>query len=629
MVYRVHSAISKAAAIRRRNHQIPRKRPTKFPPHKPTSRGVARPVSPPTPKNRPVPSPETRKKEPKPSKSSTPARGENRTTLPGVDTANLNAWPVRRILASRKKPGDPSSTEYKVQWDSSWEEASTLRGTALQEWKDAAEKEDTFEYVAQDGGKWEVLKDEHWLENDSEDSQWEMWMAIWRNAIEEGEKNWFATLKENDFAFADEAEEKKAAYLAGKCGLDRPGSAMEVLAAAWKDGKENSLRLRNDRIVYADIKVRFVGQLDPWYDDDDIETASHDPTPKPHPALTVAHVIRSLHTNAYSQLRSDAFSRNHGTYANCTHWRAVTKNLIHTAPFMFRSGTWTQLLALLLLGGKTLKAELEAVGVRVKEDWSFRAREYCMHMYYERIVDDRPIHDIQETFLCLREFFRELGPDEEEKRGETAAQDMDEREGKNGGTAGLDIGEIDSFDITQVPASDYASCRPRKFDSRLCLDEIDDKAGAPKRTPSGRSEPVIYASTSNSRNGINPALSPASERSDLFVPDTNSDASTTDPTSLSSLEEVDDQDIDGPIHAHVGGRGERGRSYTHNTSKPKAVQDEKEALEARLAAIYMREASERIAEMVQQETVRNSAKRAYGSMDLACSQEREKKGRFE
>lgn len=97
--------------------------------------------------------------------------------------------PVHRILASRRKPGDPSVSEYKVQWDTSWEEASTIKGFAVEDWNQAINDDETFVYLAQDGGEWEVLKDSHCLENDSEDSQWETWVAIRRKAIAETRKN--------------------------------------------------------------------------------------------------------------------------------------------------------------------------------------------------------------------------------------------------------------------------------------------------------------------------------------------------------------------------------------------------------------------------------------------------------
>jgi hypothetical protein len=85
---------------------------------------------------------------------------------------------------------------------------------------------------------------------------------------------------------------------------------------------------------------------------------------------------------------------------------------------MFRTGTWTQLFALLLLGSNNFEAELASVGIEVKDDWCMRAKEYAMHMYYDWIVDDRPIHDIQETFLSLRDFFRGLKSDDDGKETE-------------------------------------------------------------------------------------------------------------------------------------------------------------------------------------------------------------------
>lgn len=216
-------------------------------------------------------------------------------------------------------------------------------------------------------------------------------------------------MKETDFAFADEKERMWACQVAKEQQMREPGSAFKLLQTAWAQ-LINDPGLMDDEILFGDIRIRFTGQLDPRHD-----AEMEGSRTEKRPVLYTANLARLLYSNPYDDLDEYAFSGDHGAYEHYVHWQDITKRLVHTVPFLFKSGTWMQLLALLFLGGKTLQSELLSVGVDVGEDWSVRAREYAMHMYYDWIVDNRAIHDIQETFLNLRGFFRELEPDEENK----------------------------------------------------------------------------------------------------------------------------------------------------------------------------------------------------------------------
>lgn len=402
MPARISTALSKVAAEHRRNNQIPRKRPLNVPP-------------PPT-----YQAPKDKKAQPKNKKrkrnSSIPARqirGEKRTNTPGH---NGDPWPVRRILASRPDSRDPSVTRYKVQWETSWEDSSSIQGPVVEEWQAALKNDETFPYLAKDGVKWTVLKDETRGENDHEDMQWDFWVAIHRNVMEEIQKDWFQDVKEDAFEFADGGEGDMVARM-GRRGSTRvlttrssirPSlSALQTLRAAWQYSVDNP-QVHDEDIPYCDMKVRYVGRLDPRH------AVVHGAT-RLRPALSVAHIIRTLQSHNIFALNVNTFTKSQDTYATYTHWRDTICTLIQNAPFIFRSGTWIQLLALLFLSGDMFRSELQKVGVNVAEDWPSRAREYAIHMYYEKILDDRAPHDIQETFLCLREFFRNLKPDDEEE----------------------------------------------------------------------------------------------------------------------------------------------------------------------------------------------------------------------
>lgn len=405
MVFRTPVGLSKATIEYRRTHQIPCKRPTQMAPLQPK----------PKPKPKPAPSCSGQSSHrPKPKKARlgtqemTPnngahieeRQGHNRSAIAG--SSGTSTRPIRRIIGSRQKPGDPSTVEYKVQWDTSWEDSSTITGRAIKEWNDAIFEDQIFTYYAQDGSRWEVLQDSHATENDSEDLQWEMWTAIHRNAVEETETDWLTAMEAEDFAFTDVEDRTKAEQVAARYGMKRPGSALEVLQTAWNDVRDFPVQ-PDDGIVFGDVNVRFLGRLDRRYNDDNGGIQ--------RPSVAVGNIICAVRSNPLGDLHENAFSQDHGTYENCERWRQVTRDLIRTAPFMFKKGTWMQLFAFLLLGSEALVVELESVGVRMKDGWTQHAREYAMHMYHDHIVDDRPIHDIQETFLNLREFFRDLEPD--------------------------------------------------------------------------------------------------------------------------------------------------------------------------------------------------------------------------
>ncbi|KAF2636881.1 hypothetical protein P280DRAFT_521789 [Massarina eburnea CBS 473.64] len=386
---RISTALSKTAADRRRANQIHRKRPANVP-YLPALPSKVKKSTPHPLMNEPI----AHLQQP---------RGENRLNLPGPNGGN---WAVRRILASRRSPSDQSTIEYKVQWETSWEPASKIHGPALEEWNAAVEDHDTFEFRAKQGGKWCVLKDETAGENDHEDMQWDMWVAIHRNVVEEVTKYWLAGLNEEDFQYKNRKESKKAMYDAERNHLKAPTSALAALQGAWNDLRENP-NLRDEQIVYGDVHICYLDKLDP-HSDEGISRSSRT-------AFPIASIIRVLHSNPFAHLDVKMFTRDHDTCAAYTHWCSVLRNIIHVTPFMFKAGTWMHLFALLLLGGEIMTAELAAVGIAVEEDWPMRSREYDMHMYYEQIVDNRAPHEIQETYLSLREFFRELKPDEGEE----------------------------------------------------------------------------------------------------------------------------------------------------------------------------------------------------------------------
>jgi hypothetical protein len=196
-------------------------------------------------------------------------------------------------------------------------------------------------------------------------------------------------------------------------------SAINVLQAVWTQ-VNNDPELLETNIPLGSTKLRFVAQLDPWMNvEDGNEESSEDQLNE----FSVADIVRVRIPNPLEGLDDDTFSKGN-VYSNYLQWCETLKSLIRSAPFMFKSGTWLQLLTLLVIGSENLRGELASVGIKVRDDWCQRAREYDMHMYYEQIVDDRSVHEIQETFLNLRDFFRDLSSDKKMTVQESA---MDER----------------------------------------------------------------------------------------------------------------------------------------------------------------------------------------------------------
>jgi hypothetical protein len=346
-------------------------------------------------------------------------RGTDRTRTAGPSSHGINQWSARRILASYPHPFNPSKTLFKVQWETTWEDVSKINSLAMAEWREAVHDGNTFGFKAQDGSEWTVLKDATSLENDSEESQWEMWRAIRRNVLKELDKDWFAGLTDGEFVFASEAGMMEVRDILQGRWPEENISAINVLQAVWTQ-VNNDPELLETNIPLGSTKLRFVAQLDPWMNvEDGNEESSEDQLNE----FSVADIVRVRIPNPLEGLDDDTFSKGN-VYSNYLQWCETLKSLIRSAPFMFKSGTWLQLLTLLVIGSENLRGELASVGIKVRDDWCQRAREYDMHMYYEQIVDDRSVHEIQETFLNLRDFFRDLSSDKKMTVQESA---MDER----------------------------------------------------------------------------------------------------------------------------------------------------------------------------------------------------------
>ncbi|KAL1594284.1 hypothetical protein SLS60_010041 [Paraconiothyrium brasiliense] len=410
--------LSKAALDRRIHNQIPRKRHTPHPVTKNYTRTTPERVAHPKPKPRSVVS-SGKINISRVSQNGPEKRGTNRMCVAGTSTYGINQWSARRILASRTHPLKPSKTQYKVQWETTWEDASDITGVAAAEWKEAAHDGSTFQFRARDGSEWKVLKDATPLENDSEESQWEMWRAIRRNAVKELEKDWFFELRDEEFVFATEAGEMEVRQALRERWSADDISARNVLRTA-RTQMNNHPELLDTEIPLGDVKIRFVAQLDPALD------AGADKKGldlKQRIALTVAETVQAMTPKLLDGLDDDAFSKG-DAHQSWSRWCVVIKSLIRKAPFMFKSGTWLQLFAFLVLGSERFRGELASVGIKVQDDWCQRAREYDMHMYYDQIVDDRSTHEIQETFLNLRDFFRDIETDKELLRESDADGDL-------------------------------------------------------------------------------------------------------------------------------------------------------------------------------------------------------------
>jgi len=251
-----------------------------------------------------------------------------------------------------------------------------------------------------------------------------MWCAIRRDAIRELEKNWFAELEDDDFLFTSEFDKARGQLLAGIDTDNSSITAVQALRYTW-DLVNNNPNLTDTEKSFEDVKVTYMAQLD---------HSTRKIKLNDRQKVRIGSIVSFLIPNPLSQLDTMAFIRNKDMYKNYTKRTNVIRSFVRTATFLFRTGTWMQLFALMLIGAELLQNDLKSVGIEVKtgdSSWTDRACEYDMHMYYERIVDNRAIHDIQETFLELRKFFRELRPEAaEHNEAESDPEERDQRSGK-------------------------------------------------------------------------------------------------------------------------------------------------------------------------------------------------------
>jgi hypothetical protein len=351
--------------------------------------------------------------------------GEDRNEPPpAVDPrSDAKVWPVRRILATRKATkSNHSATQYHVEWDTTWEELSTLQNhkSALEDFNN--DENTKFTYTDAKGIEWTVLSDDGPLENDSESAKWEMWQAICRHVKTEVCKNWFMGMKDDrdpetgrkfsnrDFDIS-ESEFRKAKKIANDQGKKLPTSALEILKYTYE---QLDLGASTNSLLYGDIEVKFIGRID-YRNDKALEYAGK--------SIAVRETVGRIFAGAFDDIDENVFTRKADTYGRARGCRDEIQKLIGDAPYMFRPGSWVLLFALLIYGGDKLRELMkDEACLRTEANWNNYSREYSLQMYYEHINDNRPPHAIQETFLTLRTFFRELEP-EKELNGRTKRQE--------------------------------------------------------------------------------------------------------------------------------------------------------------------------------------------------------------
>ncbi|KAF1998746.1 hypothetical protein P154DRAFT_602588 [Amniculicola lignicola CBS 123094] len=358
---------------------------------------------------------------------------------PGTDPSlsKKAIFPIHKILAERPSKSDPRKTEYRVQWEPSWESASTVRGSAkLKEWEKYKTKGSVFRYWGGDGRTWMVLKDEVKWSDDSEERQWEMWCWVRRMVAQDQvpkscfavRRDWFAKFAEGDWEFADgEAEFLRGLIVRANGGLFEDARAIPVTALdvlKWSYQRlENARDPGKEALPFGMLRIRFMGTLDTRLKAQELASAYEKRQRRGF--LTVEDLIRPIFANPFSTLEEKAFTNadQNNTATNAERWRNKLEKLIRKAPYMLHGGSWILLFALLLLRGDELRKILKSMGIATRRDWNNHAREYALWMYYEQIDDNREPHAIMETFLNLTSFFRELN-----EEGEQGGQEEDEED---------------------------------------------------------------------------------------------------------------------------------------------------------------------------------------------------------
>ncbi|KAH7121283.1 hypothetical protein B0J11DRAFT_62613 [Dendryphion nanum] len=338
--------------------------------------------------------------------------------------------PIRRIIGERiTKRSKQEVKEYLIQWDPEWTTLSTYKLTSknahILEWQRCkahknrdGNPDKVFEYKDEI-----LLRDRVGSENDHMKKQRVMMdtviemvkktMGVWfqhnrkGNAIQHTDEEetvirnkWMDMLGIDTWAFSNGAQCDRAQSLYDQKYHHSPNiHASDILQDAVDEMRDMLVEGKNplcEKMTYDTIRVAFTGQIDDRIKGPADITKCRFRTVQSH--------LRPLFSPLWSNLNAADLSIENldDAMKNAKDTKVQLQSLILGAPYLLRN-YWIMWLARLFFSSQKLKEVLVGGGTRIGRGWGDYSRDVMAAVYGREGGDTRAPHDVQETYMCLRD----------------------------------------------------------------------------------------------------------------------------------------------------------------------------------------------------------------------------------
>jgi hypothetical protein len=329
------------------------------------------------------------------------------------ESAQPRHYLVRRILGEKKKKG---RTQYLIDWFPSYVPAAYMKDAKkeLKEWEAFKRSEDSLKLVFNYGDQ-TLLRDDVESANNSEQMQRLMFETVLEMVKKElgitiDVKGRTTRVSRAEELFSDTewrfsvGNKEKALKIAKSTG-DRKIMPAVLLINTYLQCLTHLQEGANDinemDLPYGKIKLKYTGQLDSVMRKDQNITIRRD--------LSIIDILEPIFFSIFENMNAEKFT-DEGCYNNAKMLRHRLRHVCKFAPFLLQR-PWILFLTRIFVPSDNLVPLLQdGPHIKVKEDWPDRSRDIMMHMYRDEndTREYRAPHDIQETYLHLRDLFEEI-----------------------------------------------------------------------------------------------------------------------------------------------------------------------------------------------------------------------------
>lgn len=326
-------------------------------------------------------------------------------------------YKIRRILGERQNGG---KTEYLLQWLPSWETVGVIgagKQVILDEWTEHRKSKETFEFKHKTSDATEttyhMLRDDVSTENDNEEMLRQMFEAVMEKVkgLMAPQTDWTEEFKEGEWAF-ETGQETKANRIARSESARLP-TATSILRNTYREMKnlydtetmpEN---FDDDTLKYGSIHLHYLGQID---------------ITKPKKGAAAKHsrssnsaweIVLPLFQQGMQDIDAESMTnkKHFERHFNWLQW--WVEEAVAFAPYVLKN-PWFLLLVRIFLTSDDLEPFLkEMTGITLSDDWSSVSRDHLIATYLNEVdFEFRCPHDVQDTYLHLRDFFQDCAKDD-------------------------------------------------------------------------------------------------------------------------------------------------------------------------------------------------------------------------